>query len=76
MGFGRNEPDEASAALAGDGDAFALDVLEEGALLRSIDVPEAEIILVDGGHLSFPLQAADHTAKPQLESSRVPVRAM
>src|SRR5262249_47195981 len=52
QGFGRNEPDQALAALAVYVHALALDVLKEGPLLWSIDVPEAEIVLVDGGHLS------------------------
>jgi hypothetical protein len=29
-----------------------LDVLKEGALLGPVDLPEAEIVLVDSGHLS------------------------
>jgi hypothetical protein len=49
-GFGWNEPDQALAALAVYGDALTLDVLKESALLWSIDVPEAEIVLVDGDH--------------------------
>jgi hypothetical protein len=61
------------AALAAYVDALALDVLKEGALLWSIDVPEAEIVLVDGGHLSvLPLQAADATVEPQSELTAFP----
>ena len=49
-GFARYEPSKTFATLAGRGDALAPDVLKEGALLGAIDLPEAEIVLVDGGH--------------------------
>ena len=52
-GFGRHELDEVSATLAGYNYALALDILKESALLWPVDVPEAEIILVDA-HLSAP----------------------
>ena len=53
-GFGRNEPDEAFAALAVYVDALTLDVLKERVLLRSVVVPEAEFVLIDGGILRSP----------------------
>jgi hypothetical protein len=53
--FGRHEPNGTFATLAGRGDTLALNVLKEGALLWPVNVPEAEIIVTDGGHLSvFP----------------------
>jgi hypothetical protein len=56
------------AALAVYVNAFALDVLKEGALLRCVDVPEAEIVLVDGGHFERPpLPTADETANLKLK---------
>jgi hypothetical protein len=64
------------AALAVYVDALALDVFKEGALLRSIDVPEAEIVLVNGGHLSLPSQAAEHTVKRKTKLTEVPLQAM
>jgi hypothetical protein len=33
-------------------DALAPNVLKEGAFLRPVDLPETEIVLVSGGHLS------------------------
>ena len=50
--FGRHEPDQPVAALADCVDALALHVLKEGVLLRAIDLPEAEIVLVLDGHFS------------------------
>jgi len=75
-GFGRDEPDGASAALAVYVDALALDVLKEGALLRSIDLPETEIVLIDGGHLSFPVRAANETVNPSTGVTEFPLQAM
>jgi hypothetical protein len=51
QGFRRNEPNQLFAAFASCADALPLDVLKEGALLWPVDLPEAEIVLVDGGHL-------------------------
>jgi hypothetical protein len=50
-GFGWNEADGTFATLAVYVDALTLDVFEERPLLWPVDVPEAEIILVDA-HLS------------------------
>jgi len=53
--FGRHEPDNALAAATGFLDALALDILKKGSLFRSVDVPKAEIIFIDGGHVKrFP----------------------
>jgi hypothetical protein len=49
-GFARHEPNKTFATLAGRGDALALDVLKERALLPPVDVPEAEIIVTQSGH--------------------------
>ena len=55
--FSRHEPDRLVAASADCSDAFALDVLKKGVLFGAIDLPEAEVVLVDGGHFSVPLLA-------------------
>ena len=56
--FGRHEPDGALAATTGFLDALALDMLKEGLLFRSVDLPKAEIIFVNGGHFErFPFSA-------------------
>jgi hypothetical protein len=57
-GFRRNEADGAFATLASYEDALALDMLKERPLLWFVDVPEAEIVLVDAhlpmsGRLSY-----------------------
>jgi hypothetical protein len=50
------------AALAVCVDALTLDVLKECELVWPIDVPEAEIVLVYGGHFERPpLPAVDET---------------
>jgi hypothetical protein len=48
--LGRHKPDQPVAALTECADALALNVLEEGMLLGAIDNPEAEVVLVVGGH--------------------------
>jgi hypothetical protein len=52
--FGRHEPRPAFTAPASRIDALALDVLKECAFLWPIDVPEAEIVVVDDGHFDHP----------------------
>jgi hypothetical protein len=37
---------------------LALHVLEKGSLLRAVDLPEAEVVLVTGGHMSSPSAGA------------------
>jgi hypothetical protein len=38
----------------------ALDILKEGLLFRSVDIPKAEIVVEGGGHFKqFPLLPAD-----------------
>jgi hypothetical protein len=38
----------------------ALDILKEGLLFRSVDIPKAEIVVVGGSHFKqFPLLPAD-----------------
>ena len=46
--FGRHEPHAGLAAIAGFLDALALDVLKKCLLYLSVDLPEAEVVLVDG----------------------------
>ena len=48
--LGRNEPHLAIATSAGFLQALAPDILEECLLFLTIDVPEAEIVFIDGGH--------------------------
>jgi hypothetical protein len=55
--FGRHKPDQPLAALTDCAVAFALDMRKERMLLGAIELPETEIVLVDGGHLSVPLLA-------------------
>ena len=58
--FGRHEPNAALAANTGLLDAVALDILKEGLLFRSVDIPKAEIVVEGGGHFKqFPLLPAD-----------------
>jgi hypothetical protein len=45
------------ATIAGFCEALALDVVKEGLLFLSIDVPKAEIIFVTGDHLSVSFTA-------------------
>ena len=54
QGFARHEPDGTVAALAVHKGALALDMLKERAFSWAVDVPEAEIILVDCSHLDRP----------------------
>ena len=56
-GFSRHEPNQPLAALADCTGAFAPDMRKEGVLLGAIELPETEIVLVDGGHFSVPLLA-------------------
>jgi hypothetical protein len=53
----RNEADGAFTTLAVSVDALTLDLLKERPLLWPVDVPEAEIILVDA-HLNAPMIVA------------------
>jgi hypothetical protein len=55
--FGRHEPNQPLAALADCAGAFALDMCKEGVLLGAIELPETEIVLVNGGHFSVALPA-------------------
>jgi hypothetical protein len=59
QGFAGHETDGTFAALAVRRDALALDVLDECTFLWAVDVPEAEIILVDNSHLDRPQLADD-----------------
>jgi hypothetical protein len=52
-GFVQHEPDRAFTPLTDCLDASALNVLKECLFLWSVDVPEAEIVLIDGGHWRF-----------------------
>lgn len=52
--LGRHEPHPAFTAPASHVDALALDVFKECAFLWPIDVPEAEIVVVDDGHFDHP----------------------
>jgi hypothetical protein len=52
--FGRHEPDGALAAIASFLDALALDVFKKRLLYLSVNLPEAEVVLVDGAHFSVP----------------------
>ena len=54
QGFARHEPDGTVAALAVHKGALALDMIKERAFSWAVDVPEAEIILVDCSHLDRP----------------------
>jgi hypothetical protein len=70
--FGRHEPYAALAAIAGFLDALVLDVLKKCLLYLSVDLPEAEVVLVDGGHFIVPLLAqkppASQTANSETTS--------
>ena len=69
--FGRHEPYAALAAITNFLDALALDVLKKCLLYLSVDLPEAEVVLVDGGHFCAPLLAlapeafSGQTANPE-----------
>jgi hypothetical protein len=75
--FGRHKPDQPVAALTDGADALALDVLKERPLLRAVDLPEAEVVLVTGGHMSVPpAQAQRSCASPSgRQGSTTAVRA-
>src|SRR6185312_3283102 len=61
--LGAHESHASLTALADLLDALALDVLEVGLLLRSVDVPKAEIVVVGGGHFQgFPSLGFDRGA--------------
>jgi hypothetical protein len=47
--FGRHEPYAALAAITSFLDALALYVLKKSLLYWPVDLPEAEVVLVDGG---------------------------
>ena len=59
------------AAIASFWEAFALDVVKEGLLFLSVDVPKAEIIFVIGDHLGvFLLLRAEEAILNRLRFNR------
>ena len=45
--------------MADYANALALHVLEKGSFLRAVDLPEAEVVLVTGGHMNSPSTGAE-----------------
>lgn len=71
--FGRHEPNDPVAALASCLEALSPNVLKEGALIGPVDVPEAEIVLIGGGHLNRSPDACVGTSCGPLFSGSVVV---
>jgi hypothetical protein len=74
--FGRHKPDQPVAALKDGADALAL-VLKERPLLGAVDLPEAEVVLLTGGHMSVPAAQAQRSgvSPSRRERSTTVVRA-